>query len=350
MRSGQHYSVTEVTGTEGRRPGRQVLGYLLAGACLAWVLHDIDMQKFWRNMAAVSWWWILPALFCDVVSYVCQGLRWQMLLRCYGGITTLQATKAIYAGLFINEILPLRLGELVRAYIVARWLRIRFIAALPSIIIERLFDALWLGAGIGITAIVVRVPDALMKSADNLGLAVLAATGLLLYLILFRRQKTTNNHGTRHITWRPLRLAVFFFRYLADQIHELGLSRFFYLSLAASSLILLLQVLAFWFVMLAYGLKFSIWIGTAVLLLLHLGTILPNAPSNVGTYQLLCVAGLMFFGVEKTVAASFSMVVFILLTVPLWAIGMIAIARCGMSMREIRNEVARLVKKKPAGI
>lgn len=350
MHSGQHNNSTANAVAEGKRPGRHVLGYLLAGACLAWVLHDIDMQKFWRNMAAVSWWWIFPALVCDVVSYVCQGLRWQMLLRYYGSITTLQATKAIYAGLFINEILPLRLGELVRAYIVARWLGIRFVAALPSIIIERLFDALWLGAGIGITAIVVKVPDALMKSADNLGLAVLAATGLLLYLILFRRQKTNNAPGTRHITWKPLRLLVLFFRYLADQIHELGRSRFFYLSLAASSLILLLQVLAFWFVMLAYGMKLSVWIGTAVLLLLHLGTILPNAPSNVGTYQLLCVAGLMFFGVDKTVAASFSMVVFILLTVPLWAIGMIAIARCGMSMREIRNEAARLMQKKPAGI
>lgn len=324
---------------------KQFLGYLLAGACLIWVFHDINYGEVWHTMSHINWWWIVPAVACDIVGYVCQGMRWQMLLRHFGKITTMDATKAIYAGLFTNEILPMRIGELVRTYLVARWLSIRFIAALPSVVIERLFDGIWLGAYIGIAAIFVKVPEDLMKAADNLGVAVLIVTSLFLYLIVFRRQKNNNTQNRKHITWKPLRIIILFFRQIADEIHTLGASRFFYFSFITSPLLLIFQVFAFWFVMLAYGLKLSLWAGTAVLLFLRLGTVLPNAPSNVGTYQFLCVAGLLFFGVDKTTATAFSVAVFIILTVPLWAVGLVAISRCGMTLQELRNEIRKVIKK-----
>ena len=320
---------------------RQLFILLLAGACLAWVFHDIDYRELWHNMSAVNWWWILPAVVVDILSYVCQGLRWQLLLRHFGRVTTLEATKAVYAGLFLNEILPLRVGELFRTYIISRWLSIKFISAIPSVVVERLFDAIWLGAGIGITAIFIHVPENLTTAADHIGIAILFVTGIFLYLIVFRKQNA-RAPARKRIGWKPLRIVVVFFQTIADEIKVLGTSRFFYLSFAASSLILILQILAFWFVMLAYGLTPSLWIGTAVLLLLHLGTVLPNAPSNVGTYQLLCVVGLTFFGVDKTVAAAFSVVVFIILTLPLWAVGLFAIGRCGMTLREIRDNFPQL--------
>jgi len=56
----------------------------------------------------------------------------------------------------------------------------------------------------------------------------------------------------------------------------------------------------------AYGLGLSFWVGAAVFLILHFGTALPNAPSNVGTYQFFTVLGLTLFGIDKTTATGFS--------------------------------------------
>jgi hypothetical protein len=95
----------------------------------------------------------------------------------------------------------------------------------------------------------------------------------------------------------------------------------------------------------AYGLNLSVWAGSAILLLLHLGTVIPNAPSNIGTYQFFCVVGLTFFGIDKTIATGFSVVVFIILTIPLWAIGLVAIGRSGMTVKEIRHEINGIMKK-----
>jgi uncharacterized membrane protein YbhN (UPF0104 family) len=92
----------------------------------------------------------------------------------------------------------------------------------------------------------------------------------------------------------------------------------------------------------SYGIHLSILSGAAIFLIVHLGTALPNAPANVGTYQFFCVLGLAFFGVDKTTAGGFSVVVFILLTIPLWAIGAVAFGQSGLSLSTFRHKIPRL--------
>ncbi len=73
---------------------------------------------------------------------------------------------------------------------------------------------------------------------------------------------------------------------------------------------------------------------------------MPNAPSNVGTYQFFTVLGLMLFDVDKTVAAGFSVAVFLILTVPLWIIGLFALGQTGLTLRMVREEVAKIAKQR----
>ena len=333
-----------------RRPAqqlfRQLAGYGLAVACLVWVFHDIQLEKLWQNMPAINWWLVALAVVFDILSYVCQGYRWQLLLRAAGPVSTLKTTQAIYAGLFFNEILPLRIGELVRAYLVAHWYSLNIVTILSSIAVERLFDALWLFAGIGATVLFIPLPREVVSAAQTLALAVLMVSALVLWLIY----RGNNNKAPRaQRGWQPVRRVFAFLTRIAGEIRQLGTTRCFYYSLAVSSLILVLQILAFWLVMEAYGLHLSLWAGSAVLMLLHLGTVIPNAPSNVGTYQFFCVLGLTLFGVDKTLAAGFSMVVFFILTLPLWALGLIATGRSGMTLKQIRAEIKAVVnRERPA--
>jgi glycosyltransferase 2 family protein len=330
-----------------RRPAqqflRQLAGCILAGACLVWVFYGISVEELWRTMPVINWWLVALAIVFDIASYLCQGYRWQLLLRSAGPVSTLKATQAIYAGLFFNEILPLRIGELVRAYLIAHWYASNIVTIISSIAIERLFDALWLIAGIGVTVLFMPLPRDLVSAAQTLALAVFMVTGLGLCLISRGRNKNARPVTERR--WQPVRRVIAFLTRIAVEIRQLGATRCFYYSLGVSSLVLALQILAFWLVMEAYGLHLSLWAGSAVLILLHLGTVIPNAPSNVGTYQLFCVAGLTLFGVHKTLAAGFSMVVFLILTLPLWALGLVATSRSGLALKQIRAEIKAVVNR-----
>jgi uncharacterized protein (TIRG00374 family) len=326
-----------------RDVSRQVLGYLIAAACLIWVFHGIHVGTLLSQLKGIRWEWVAAAVAFDVLSYLCQGLRWKLLLRPIGPISVARTTQAVYAGLFTNEIVPFRAGELVRAFLVSRWERADVLAIVPSMAVERLFDGIWLGAGIGLTAVFVQLPKNLLDAADIFGGIVLAATVGFIVLVAGRERFIENRRMTNRKLWRPLRLFIDLLDRVAEGIRSIGTWRYIYLSFLASSLVLICQIFSFWFVMEAYGLNLSLWIGAAVFLIVHFGTALPNAPSNVGTYQFFTVLALTIFGIDKTTATGFSLAAFIILTLPLWIIGMNAIARTGMRLKDIRSEIANLV-------
>jgi len=311
---------------------RQAAGYLFAAACLVWVFHDVELGVLLQSMRSLKVSWVLVAVLFDVASYACQGWRWALLLRPLGRITTLRSTQAIYVGLFLNEILPLRIGELARIFVVSRWMKEPVSRIVPSIAVERLFDGIWLAVGMGLTAIFIPLPRDLLDAADVLGIVILLATALFVFVV-FRPRKNVEPPDRAPEGW-----AAKFFKSVVAGISDIGMSRAFWSALSVSFVFLFLQAVAFWMVMRAAGLPLSFWHGFVVLLIVHLGTAIPNAPANVGSYQFFVVVGLLLFGVEKQVAAGFSVVVFVILTIPLWAIGWVALRRAGLRVANLREE------------
>ncbi|MBI4876527.1 MAG: flippase-like domain-containing protein [Acidobacteria bacterium] len=325
----------EVVLARGSRHWQGALGCLLGAACLAWVLHDVEMAGLARSFTNLRWGWLALAVVFDILSYASQGWRWELLLRPLGRLSVVRTTQAIYVGLFTNEVLPLRFGEIVRAYLVSRWLNVGFSRVLPSMALERLFDCIWLAVAVGTTAIFVDLPSDLMQAEDYLGLAVLAATALFTCLV-FRKPPAVPPK------WKPLRWLAHF----GEELQRIGRSRAFYTSFAASFVLLAAQALAYWLVMAGCGLDRSFWTGAVVYLIVRLGTAVPNAPANVGTFQFFTVVGLTLFGVDKTTATGFSLVVFLVLTVPLWALGLLALNRSGTTLHALRREILALRTRK----
>jgi glycosyltransferase 2 family protein len=318
---------------------KRLAAYLLAAAGLVWVFHDVDWAKLVKGIAGLDWRWVAPAILLDSLSYVGQGFRWRLLLEPLGRISALRTTQAVYAGLFINEVLPFHLGEIARAYPVSRWMAVSMVAIVPSIALERLFDGIWLAASFGVTAIFVPLPRDFVRAGDLFGLAVLVLSGIIVYVVARRaREPRERPAGTAPRPW-PFRWAAANLRKIEAGLRAIGLSRLSAGAFSLSSLYVFLQTLSFWLIMRAYGLHLSFWVGSAVLLIVRFGTVLPGAPGNIGTYQLFCVLGLTLFGVEKTVAAGFSVVVFFILSVPLWALGSVALGRTGMTLASIRSVV-----------
>ncbi|HWQ31470.1 MAG TPA: lysylphosphatidylglycerol synthase transmembrane domain-containing protein [Blastocatellia bacterium] len=321
----------------GFRLLHSALGYLFAAAGLIWVLHDLHPAQLIGQLQHVNWWWIVAGMLCDVTSYTCQGWRWKLLLRPAGEISALRAVQAVYTGLFVNEVLPMRAGELVRAYLAARWTGATMLTVVPSMVVERLFDGLWMAIGIGLTACFIPLPRDLQATAQALGLVVVLAAALFVWLA-FRRPRSVAVSSPQP-GWRLWRMIAALPERLSSALSGFGRTRAFYFSFALSLAFLLLQMLAFWMVMIGYGLRASFWIGMVVFLIVHLSTAIPSAPGNAGSYQFFTVIGLTLFGVDKALATGFSLVVFVLLTLPLITVGFLALSRSGMTLHSIRQEI-----------
>lgn len=342
MRQKEPGSMRNNGGMRGVIP--KLLGYAFAVAGLIWVVRGVRFDQVLHNMAGINWWWIAAAVACDIASYVCQAVRWRSLLIPTGSISVLKAARAIYAGLFSSEVLPMRVGELVRGYLVSQWIGVGFIAVVPSMVVGRLFDGIWLAAGIGLSALYVPMPHNLLRAEDIFGAALLIGTAAFIFIVIRKEKSEVGAAPQRPHLWKPLRVVTRGVERLAGGLQQIGFSGSFFLALSVSGLLLLFQILSFWFAMWGYGLHVSFWVGAVVALIVRLGTAIPNAPANVGSFQFFCVVGLTLFGVEKTLATGFSIAVFVLLTVPLWAIGFAALAGSGMTLMMIRKDLRGLVQ------
>jgi len=318
---------------------RRAIGYLLAALGLVWVFHGVQLDRLMVSARTMNWWWLVPAVLCDVLSYGCQGIRWTYLLRPVGPLSAFRATQAIYVGLFTNEVVPMRVGELVRAYLAGRWMGAPFASIVPSILVERLLDGVWLALGIGAAALLIPLPPRVLHGAHIFGVAIMGAV-LVFAVLLARNPKglTAQEPATasRFRWWDSLKA---FLRSMAMETRRIGNPRILILAGAFSLGLLIFQALAFWFVMVAYGLTLPLTAGFAILLLVHLGTAIPNAPANIGSYQFFAVLGLTVFGVDKNTAAAFSVAVFLILTLPLWVLGFAALSKTGTSLRALRADV-----------
>ena len=321
-----------VTGVSVTPALKHLLSYVLAVICLAWVFHDTHPDRLATDIASINWWWIPGAILCDVASYVCQGIRWRTLLAPAGELSMGRATQAIYIGLFTNEIVPMRLGELVRAYFASRWISRPFADVVPSMLLERLIDGIWLALSVAVAALLVPLPARVVKAAEMFGLAVFILTAVFVAVIL-RRPPVSLRPAP---SGGPLSWVGDLITRLAAGLRRIGSVRTLSRAGLVSAGIIVFQAAAFWLVMRGYRLDLPVSAGLIVFLIVHLGTAIPNAPANVGSFQFFTVFGLSLFGVDKTHAAGFSVVVFLILTVPLWALGSLALSRTGMSLADIR--------------
>ena len=122
----------------------QFLGYALSAGCLVWVLHSYKIGDLLPEMRQLEWQWLALGIGLDLAVYFIHAWRWVLLYRPIARLPFWTTVQAIYIGLFANEVLPLRVGELIRCYLVAHWNEELISVVFTSAAIERLIDGLWM--------------------------------------------------------------------------------------------------------------------------------------------------------------------------------------------------------------
>jgi glycosyltransferase 2 family protein len=323
---------------------RGVISYGIAAACLYWVFHDVNLRELLLPLREVRWWLIAPAVVLDLLVYVCGAWAWLLLLRPVGHASIGKATQAVFAGRFANDVLPVHVGYVVRIFLMSRWLNTRFASVVPSLLVERLLDGIWLALGIGIAAIFFPLPERISRMAEIW--AGIIVFGLVMGAwIVFRKPSQTGSQTHGIYGWKWLRKFREGSRHMLEQVRVIGRSHVLIAALAVSLLKFVVQCLAFLFVLWAYGLKFPIQAQLAIFVVAYVGMSIPSTPASIGVFQVFCIAGLEVFHVAKPVATGFSLLAFVVLTVPLSVAGFVALGQSGVTLKEIRSEAGNRRKR-----
>src|ERR1700733_5573661 len=328
--------------SESKRTSRVLMAVtlVLSVACLAWWANGIGWTDLWEDIRELNWRWVAIAAIADVLVYVVQGWRWSLVLLPVAPVSPLTSVGAIFVGLFANEVLPLHAGELIRCFLMARWSKIPISVTMASALIERIFDGVLLIAGLFFSLRYIRgfplshdpARANVIITTGSVFLAILLLLGAaLLAIAMFWREQTLDALlDVRLFSWAHV---------FIEDLHRIGHSRFLYFSAAVSIPYLLIQIVPIYAIMQAYGFDGVRWAQAgALMILLRLGSVVPQAPGNVGLFQVLSTLGLTLFGVPRAMARRFTLILWAVVTLPLLIVGFIALVASGTKMGDIQRE------------
>jgi uncharacterized protein (TIRG00374 family) len=309
------------------------MGYCLSAICLFVALHRYQFNELIPAIRSLDWWWVSAAVLCDLSVYMVHGIRWNTLLEPVAKLRLWRTVQSIYIGLFANEVLPLRVGELIRCYLLAHWSGLNLSVAFASAAVERVIDGFWMLTAFLITTIFVKkIPKELTFIVVGLGALVLAGAVTLAWVIKHKQHAHTVIRETK---WAAA------LRHVVEGLHLMGNRRTLTRTALISLVYLLLQYLTVYMLMRAYLLDYSFWVAAGVLTIVRLATVVPNAPGNIGLGNLACVMAMKLFDLDDNDAKTFSIILFLALTLPLLLGGAVATALTGSRIGELRDRARK---------
>jgi uncharacterized protein (TIRG00374 family) len=297
------------------------------------VLHDYPIARIFQEIQSLNWGWVTLGVAADLLTYVAHAWRWNTLLGPVARLRLWRTTQAIYIGLFANEVLPLRTGELIRCYLLAHWNNLRLSVGFASAAVERIFDGFWMVIAFVITATFVKgIPKNLVLLVQALGVIIIVGAVILLWVVLSKHEAHAVISESK---WSAT------LRHVVEGLQLMGNPR----SLAATALIsllyLFLQFVTVWALIKADHFDYSFWVASGLITIVRFAVVVPNAPGNLGVFQAACVVALHLFDAEPNDAKGFAFVMWFALTLPLLIGGAVATALTGLNLGELREHARR---------
>jgi len=314
------------------------LGLFISVLFLYLAMKNVRFAEIRKSLSQVHLPTILWAMVVFMISFSVRALRWNYILRPIKEIGVPQAFSLLSIGFMANNVLPARLGEVVRAYFLAKKTDIRKSLSLATIVLERLSDF----AALLLAALIAVLFFPLPPSVRRVGLVAslfFVFFVVLLIFIHFRKDKALRCFD-RFLSFLPLPTK----QKMMERIHAFmeGLlilksgKEFFWV------IVLAVAVWAFWavalhYTILAFGIQIPFSARLLLLAVINLGALIPSSPGYVGPYQYFCWVGLSIFGVDKSLAFSFSIVLHALWYVPLTGLGFVFLWKEHASISQIRT-------------
>ena len=304
-------------------------------------LQRLGLDSVVRSLVAATEVWVLVAFALMCLSMLLRAEAWHAILRAALPGTRVRrrdAARGTMIGVLMSATLPARLGEPSRAYIVARRLgrvRDRFPVVLGTLVSQTLLNILAL---VVLGSIMFATVGLFRGGVDALVIATIVPI-VLVALVLVAPALLRKGKPSR---FQRVQQALALARTAMVEVRR-GLQVFRQPKLGAWATVTqlsawALQWLACYLLLVALGLDERAGLGAAaaVLFAVNLTAAIPATPSNVGVFQAACIAVLSAYGVGKTDAFAYGIVLQAVEILTAVALGMPALLREGMTWRDLR--------------
>jgi glycosyltransferase 2 family protein len=326
---------------------KTLLILLVTIALVAWFLRQAHFSDVWSEIRHADPWALLLALAMGLSTYVLRAMRWQYLLRPIGNAGFGVAFRTTVIGFAANGMLPARVGEVLRPYLLARREGLSVPSTFATIILERLLDLLIVLLFFGLFLLVFDTGmgahnGKLWETIKFWGLLAAggALTALVMIAFLARRPADVGAGVERVARVLPERFAtpiahaahrfVEGLAVMRSPLHVLG-------SLLFSIPVWLSIQATVWAVTLAFHMTIPFTGTFLMIILLTAGVAVPTPGAVGGYHEAFRLAATSFYGIPNDRAVGGAIVLHAITFIPVILLGAYFMFREGLDFAGIRR-------------
>ena len=307
-----------------RRLWRPLLGLALGLLLLALAVRGVDLQQVWAGVEQADPGWVALALVTVLVTTAAKVARWRGLFPAVIGVSFPSLARALLVGQLANALLPARLGEVARFYLLGRDEGVSKATVVGTIAAEKAFDVLFLLLTAGLAAVLTTLPQWLHGALA--GMAALGVAVMVTAVALPRQRVVTLGRRLAGALPEALtsRLVWLIDRGLIG-LEALRRPRLAARACAWSAAVWALAAGTNLALFRAFQLDLTIGPALLLLTLLHVGMAPPSSPGRLGVFHAVTVVGLRSFGVGRAVGLAYAAVLHALVYGPQLLLGALAL-------------------------
>jgi glycosyltransferase 2 family protein len=324
-----------------------IVGLMVSVICSWLFVRKIEWSSLGVAFSEAKYIYIFPTIIIMFVSFYIRAIRWEVLLSPIKRVSVLNLFSASMIGFMANNVLPARLGEIIRPVMISRKEKIGVSTSLATVAIERVFDIL----GIIVIASLLFCFLPSDNQANSQAViyqlkkwsAIMAFFAICTIAILFLLSLYPKKAGDifekllfvfpHHLRDKLVNMLHSFISGLQVFDHKIKLLWVGILSIV----IWLLNAASIYVLCYSFDIGLSYAGACFVTVCIALAVALPQAPGFIGVFHIATQKSLDVFGVGLSSAQSFAILLWAVSVIPVTVTGLLFLWREGISFGEISH-------------
>jgi hypothetical protein len=253
--------------------------------------------------------WLLFSTLCYLTGHLVRGVRTRLLVSHDTKLSVLTASNIVVVGYAVNNILPVRIGELARAGMLSERTGITFSQSLTIVFLERLLDGIAIVLMLILSALSLSawepVRETIFFSSLTFGIA---SVFVLSVIIAPNRFMAVTSKVIYVISPRWHDATLRFVMGIVNGVNYLRNPSNLLKVLLISILVWLCDMGLFFLLMPAFGIELNILHAMFVMAGTNLGLLMPSGPGHIVLFRSFCIQGMTLLGITHTTALGFAIV------------------------------------------
>lgn len=276
------------------------IGIIITIASFIWLYFNIDLESIKQHLSSINVLFPLAACILYYLTFYTRSIRWKLILGNPDNLPFSLYTKSLFIGFTGNNILPARIGEIIRSEHFCYHSKINRVSVITSLVAEKILDSIIMLSILIIIALFSNYSSQYQNKVNNIILAGTIFTGVLITILLSIRL-----YGKRlslFISKKSPKLAGYILQ-IQNSLSFVAPNFSFLKILFFGTLSWLMEGLMFVLITYALAPESHYWLAGLICIgIVNFSIVLPSSPGYLGVFQAATVLALSLYDIDSSLA------------------------------------------------